>query len=425
MRVLIVNTSERTGGAAVAANRLTEALNNNGVKANMLVRDKQTDNITTLALPTSWRLRWNFLWERFVIWMHNGCKKKNLFVVSIANCGTDITCLPEFRKADIIHLHWINQGMLSLKGIQKILQSGKPVVWTLHDMWPCTGICHHARDCKGFHHECGQCWLLTSSDGKDLSNNVFLKKQQVYGKGRMHLVTVSRWLQQQVKLSALTRELPSTIIPNTLSLQKFCIVDKAEARRQLGLPADKYIILFGAARIDDPFKGFPTLLKAIGHLIERGYYRKDDLHLAFFGRIKNPDEVLPHIPIGYTDLGWVDDSSLLSAIYSAADTTVCASLYETFGQTLIEAQACGCLPVSFGNSGQADIIRHRENGYLAQAYSVEDLADGIRWAFSEGKIQVSAETMRNDVLHRYAGDVVARQYIQLYEQLLEKEDKHD
>ena len=53
MRVLIVNTSERTGGAAVAANRLTEALNNNGVKANMLVRDKQTDNITTLALPTS------------------------------------------------------------------------------------------------------------------------------------------------------------------------------------------------------------------------------------------------------------------------------------------------------------------------------------------------------------------------------------
>ena len=42
MRVLIINTSERTGGAAVAAHRLMDALNNNGVKAKMLVRDKET-----------------------------------------------------------------------------------------------------------------------------------------------------------------------------------------------------------------------------------------------------------------------------------------------------------------------------------------------------------------------------------------------
>ena len=61
--------------------------------------------------------------------------------------GTDITSLPEFQQADVIHLHWINQGMLSLKNIEKILASGKPVVWTMHDMWPCTGICHHAREC--------------------------------------------------------------------------------------------------------------------------------------------------------------------------------------------------------------------------------------------------------------------------------------
>ena len=41
MKVLIVNTSERTGGAAVAANRLMKALINNGVKAKMLVREKE------------------------------------------------------------------------------------------------------------------------------------------------------------------------------------------------------------------------------------------------------------------------------------------------------------------------------------------------------------------------------------------------
>lgn len=51
MRVLIVNTSEKTGGAAVAANRLMEALNNNGVKAKMLVAKKETDQITVVPLP--------------------------------------------------------------------------------------------------------------------------------------------------------------------------------------------------------------------------------------------------------------------------------------------------------------------------------------------------------------------------------------
>ena len=134
--------------------------------------------------------------------------------------------------------------------------------------------------------------------------------------------------------------------------------------------------------------------------------------------MKFPQEILPHIPIDYTDLGWVNDTDQLSVIYSAADTTICASLYETFGQTLIEAQACGCVPVSFGNSGQTDIIRHQENGYLAQAYSIEDLATGIDWALTKGKTNISPEAMRNEVLHRYASDVVAKQYIQLYEEAI-------
>ena len=140
MRVLLINTSERLGGAAIAASRLMESLKNHRIKAKLLVRDKQTDQITVVALGQSWRMIWKFVWERIVIWKANHFKKDNIFAVDIANTGTDITVLPEFQQADIIHLHWINQGMLSLKNIEKILASGKPVVWTMHDMWPCTGI---------------------------------------------------------------------------------------------------------------------------------------------------------------------------------------------------------------------------------------------------------------------------------------------
>ena len=132
MRVLIINTSERIGGAAIAANRPMEALKNNGIKAKMLVRDKQTDQISVVELKKSWWKVWQFIWERVVIWQANHFKKHNLFAVDIANTGTNITVLPEFTQADVIHLHWINQGMLSLTDIRRIIQSGKPIVWTMH-----------------------------------------------------------------------------------------------------------------------------------------------------------------------------------------------------------------------------------------------------------------------------------------------------
>ena len=126
MRVLIVNTSERAGGAAMAANRLMEALNNYGVKARMLVRDKQTDNLNVVGLRDKWWQQWCFLWERFVIWLHLRFSRRHLFEIDIANAGTDITKLPEFKEADVIHLHWVNQGMLSLSGIRKILSQESP-----------------------------------------------------------------------------------------------------------------------------------------------------------------------------------------------------------------------------------------------------------------------------------------------------------
>ena len=124
MRILIVNTSENEGGAAVAANRLMEALKNNGVKAKMLVAHKATDQVTVAELPHRWLQRWRFLWERLVIYLHLHLSRQNLFAIDIANAGADITSLPEFREADLIHLSWINQGMLSLKDIRRIVKSG-------------------------------------------------------------------------------------------------------------------------------------------------------------------------------------------------------------------------------------------------------------------------------------------------------------
>ena len=108
MRVLIVNTSERTGGAAIAASRLKDALIDNGVKAKMLVRTKESDNVSVAQLRQTPMLRFNFLWERGRIWLANGLSRDHLFDIDTATRGSDITRLPEFKEADVIHLHWVN-----------------------------------------------------------------------------------------------------------------------------------------------------------------------------------------------------------------------------------------------------------------------------------------------------------------------------
>lgn len=415
MKVLIINTSERTGGAAVAANRLMDALNNHGVKAKMLVRDKETTNLSVCALPKTWRLRWYFLWERLCIWLHLHLKRDHLFDIDIANCGTDVTCLPEFQKADIIHLHWINQGMLSLKDIRKIFQSGKPVVWTMHDMWEATAICHHAHECRRFERECMDCPLLARPSHNDLSHQVFQRKQKALGKaGNLTFVAVSNWLADRARSSALIGHFPIKVIPNAISLSQFTIIDRNDARTTLGV-SEPYVLAFGAARIDESIKGFSYLVEALRLLVTEGRLAQNDVRLLVFGNVRNP-ETLTQLPVPYTHLGYLNDEHQLSLVYSASNATISSSLYETFGQTLIEAMACGSIPISFDGSGQTDIITHQKDGYLAKRLSAESLADGIEWALRH---HIPAQELRRSVSRRYAESVVAHHYIELYDHLLD------
>ncbi len=417
MKVLMLNTSDSAGGAAIATNRLSQSLRDIGVEVQTLVLNRWGDDGNVVAInPRGWR-RIPFLWERFVIWVNNCFSCKNLFKVSIANAGFDVTETEAFRQADIIHLHWINQGFLSLKDIDKIFRSGKPVVWTMHDMWECTAICHHAHGCKAFQTGCQHCPFLKFPSKGDLSHRVFRKKKKIFQASSATFVSVSRWLARQAEQSALLRGKPIAVIPNTLSLKNFELLDRIDSRERLSLPKDKHIILFGAARVDDPIKGFSLLAQAIQTLIDKGAYRREELHLLFFGQVKNETEIYPLIPVSYTHVGWVDTPQQFSLLYSASDVAVSSSQYETFGQTLIEAQACGCLPVSFGNSGQADIIRHERSGYLVQERSAEALAEGIRRAIDEGRA-IPREELRNEVVTRYSGEVVATQYQKLYNTLL-------
>ena len=416
MRVLIVNTSERTGGAAVAASRLMEALNNNGVKAKMLVRDKETDRLTVAAVPGQKWMQFYFLWERFVVWLRLYFNRKHLFEVDIANCGADVTQLPEFQEADVVHLHWINQGMLSLKGIRKILNTGKPVVWTMHDIWPATAICHLTLDCRNFETQCAHCRLLPGNGStNDLSTQIWKRKQQMLNDRQITFVTCSQWLAGEAQKSALLKGQRVVSIPNPIDTHIYTPKDKQQARQRVGLPTEGRIILFASQRVTNRNKGMGYLLEACRLLAEQYPEKKEDITVAILGG--HAEEIEGQLPFRTCPLGYVNDEQRIVDIYNAADVFVLPSLSENLPNTIMEAMACGVPSVGFRIGGIPEEIDHQQNGYVADYCSSEDLARGIWWTLYEADHEAVRKACLQKVAHNYSQQSVAKRYLEVYESL--------
>ena len=397
MKIVILNTSERTGGAAVAAGRLSKALKQAGIQVDKLVRED------------TWLNRFRFYWERLIIFLCNHLNRKNLFAVSIANTGTDLSGHPLIKGADIIHLHWINQGFLSLRNIEELVKLNKPIVWTMHDMWPCTGICHHARDCEKFQTGCGACFFL-KSEGKDLSTSVFDKKLSLYKDANITFVGCSRWLSDRARKSYLLQEKAVLSIPNPINMEVYHPMDQNMPRGLLGLPSGKKLLLFGALNVTDKRRGIDFLIEALRKL------EKQDVELVVFGQVK--DDIRGLFPVPIHSMGYLSDESKIVALYNAVDMFITSSLEENLPNTIMESMACGTPCVGFATGGIPEMIDHRVNGYVANYKDAGDLACGIRWVLEHEDRQALSDACVKKVRDNYTEEVVARQYIALYKKLL-------
>ena len=415
MNILIVNTSERQGGAAIAAQRLMDALQQQGETVRMLVRDKHTQRSNVLALGYDWRRKWHFLWERVVIWTANRFSRQNLFAVDIANTGTDITTLTAFQEADVVHLHWVNQGMLSLGGLRKILQSGKPVVWTMHDMWPCTGICHHARNCNNYHTGCRLCpYLINGGGEKDISQQVFKRKQNIYNLAPIYFVACSKWLKERALQSALLKGKKATNIPNPIDTGRFAPANKEEARKRCGLPNGMKLILFGSAKITDKRKGIDYFIESCRILANNVPDLKETLGVVVYGQ--HAEELQTLLPFSVFPLNYIKSEEVLVDVYNAVDLFVTPSLEENLPNTIMEAMSCGVPCVGFHVGGIPEMIDHQANGYVARYKCTEDLAQGINEVLSHKDYDALSRNARQKVMENYSPETVARQYIAIYKE---------
>lgn len=416
-KVVLVNLSDSRGGAAVVTYRLLKALRREGVDARMLVFDKISPDGEVFEVKSRLRKTAAFVFERLRLFPSLGFKRDNIFKVSTGDFAVNIHRHPLVKEADIVCLNWFNQGMLGLKGIRKLHRAGKKIVWTLHDMWAMTGICHHAYECKRYHEECGYCQFLADGGSpNDLSHRMWKKKNLLYGETPVHFVTVSRWLEKCAMNSSLLVGRDVTTIPNPFPTDSFYYNPSHEIDNLL-TPGKPNILLFGAARLDDPIKGLDYTIDALNYIFDNHPEVACKTIVYFYGNIRRP-ELLDRLRFSYRYFGMINDFKIIRYFCSVAKAVISTSLYETLPGTLIEGQAGGALAVTFGRGGQSDIVDHLKNGYIARYKDYRDVAEGILWAL---KTDVSREELHRSVRERFSSSSVARRYINLFSEILSED----
>ena len=307
--------------------------------------------------------------------------------------------------------------MLSLSDIKKIVKSGKPVVWTMHDLWPATAICHYARQCAMFKTGCHNCRLLPGGgSANDLSSKVWRKKKALYHNSNIQFVTCSRWLEAQAKQSGLFIGQRVCNIPNPIDSRIYAPADRREARLNMGLPAEGRVILFVAQRVDDERKGVAFFIEAINRLAASSPQFAETTSVAVIG--KNSEQIADEIKIRTFALGTISGSHAMAAAYNAADVFVLPSLEDNLPNTIMESMACGVPCVGFRVGGIPEMIDHRRNGYIANFKDTADLAAGISWVLTEADHDSLSHEARNKVLHCYSQQNVAAQYVEVYNEMI-------
>jgi glycosyltransferase involved in cell wall biosynthesis len=423
LKIVHLNTYEGNGGAGRACLRLNNALNISGASSEVMVfyhfKESKETGTFSKSLFQKARAIFNIIAERYLVKLY----AKNLKTpFSLSWFGRNVIKHRSLKEADIIHVHWINHGFLSPKFLAKLDELEKPIVWTFHDSNAFTGGCHVRYACENFHKECGFCPLLKNSGKNDVSHRTWLRKSIAYAALNCHIVAPSNWMADSVKMSSLMGFRPVTVIPNTIETNVFKPYVKSEAKKMLKIPTDKFVMMSGfMPSKNDKHKGTSYLIDALNDLANRPGINKDKMELVIFGNKDNAD--MPVFPFKTTFLGAINNDSHLAKCYSAADVFITPSLEDNLPNTVMESLSCATPVVAFKTGGIPDMVKHLENGYLAEYENAEDLATGIEWLYYDENAPLIQKEARRSVLNYFSEEVVAEKHLNLYQSIIDQQPK--
>ena len=230
-----------------------------------------------------------------------------------------------------------------------------------------------------------------------------------------NIVTPSFWLKNTIQGNSLFGKYNIDVIYNGIDISIFNPKQQILARNELSLDVKKQIILFGAIdAITDKRKGFDLLSAALTLLKDLD----DNIEIVIFGSKSKKIEYNNGFKTYY--LGTIKDQKLLNTIYSAADVFILPSRIENLPNTAIEAIASGTPTIAFNVGGLPEIIEHKINGYLAEPYSIIDLAEGINWILNLDKkdYQKLRLNARASAERKFDISLMVKKYSDLYKKIL-------
>lgn len=319
----------------------------------------------------------------------------------------------------VVHVHWVGDSLITPQGIARLPE---PTVWTLHDMWPFTGGCHHSWDCERYMETCGRCPIIGSSWSFDATRLEMKRRQRAWRKKTLHVVAISNWLADRARRSSLFAHREIDVILPGVDTFRFRPHDPAVARRLLSLPEKGAIVGFVAINPASRLKGWSYLRDALTILRDQATRNDESLPVLLrVGGVPREERRLPGV-VPTFDLGFLSDDLSLALAYSACSVVAVPSVQEAFGRVAIEALACGTPVVAFRDTGVVDAVDHGRTGYLADFGSAPDLAHGLASCVNEGRKSMRVAA-RETAEKRFSTKVQARHYSDLYGRLLRRESQ--
>lgn len=413
MHIAHLAATEALGGAARAAQRLHRSLRDLGLRSEMHVGLKSSDDPDVHGPPlTWWTKKRQGLYRRLDALPCLFLSTPNRSQLSPAWIGAARPDWHRLNQADLVHLHWIGGGFLRLERLRRLR---RPVVWRLADMWPLAGAEHYTDGCDRFARGYLPGDRPPGETGLDVNRWVWSRKRRVFADLDLTLVAPSRWLADCARRSVLFRDRPVHVIPTGQDVDRFRPLDAAArraARTALGLPPDAPLVGFGAMNAtSDPRKGFLHLQNALDRLAGTG------IEAVVFGNKETP----AGLPVPVHAFGNIDDPDTLARLYAACDVFAAPSREENLANTVIEAMACGTPVAAFAVGGMLDIVHHETDGWLAPPFDEDALAAGLhRLCTSPDFRRRCAAAARATVLAAHTLDHQARAYRDLYARILHR-----
>jgi len=409
--VLHLSTYDANGGAGRAAYALHSAMRAAGVDSTMRVARKAENAQKfdpTVTAGSDLRFRAANRLDR-QLWRLQS--SPNDTWRSPARFGSLSAADVNRSNADVVNLHWVTAGLLSIKEIGRI---EKPIIWSIYDMWPFSGTEHYGVDAPDARWRRGYTKTNRPKDerGVDIDLHAWEQKRQLWSPSQV--VAASTWMHDAVQASALMHDWPVSTIAHVIDCDIFQPTEMFAARNSLGLPTEVPLILFLAGGgIHDPRKGWDLLEQALVRITPTF----PTVEVVIVGPI---DEAYTN-PSG-TPIHWrgnVDSNETLALHYNAANVTIVPSREDNMPLTAMEAQSCGKPVVAFAIGGLTDIVDHNSTGHLAEANNTDDLAQGIINAINDSQHDNTwGQNARARALETWSPATVVNQYLDVYEQAL-------